>query len=47
LGRRTEDDERQIQRWKNFTGPKGRFKLNLINKVKARAKERMIILTVV
>ncbi len=33
--RRTDDDERQIQRWKNFTGPKGRFKLNLINKIKA------------
>jgi hypothetical protein len=34
MGRRSEDDERQIQRWKNFTGPKGRFKLNLIGKIK-------------
>lgn len=34
-GRRSEDDERQIGRWKNLTGPKGRFKTNLLNKIKA------------
>lgn len=32
-GRRTEDDERQIGRWRNCTGPKGRWKNNLISKV--------------
>jgi len=36
LGRRCEDDERQIGRWKNCTGPKGRWKGNLIGKI-ARA----------
>merc|ERR1711936_160158 len=36
LGRRSEDDERQIGRWKNCTGPKGRWKNNLIGKI-ARA----------
>jgi len=36
LGRRCEDDERQIGRWKNCTGPKGRWKNNLIGKI-ARA----------
>lgn len=34
-GRRTADDARQIERWENFTGPNGRFKRNLINKVLA------------
>ena len=34
LGRRTNDDNRQIDRWLNFTGDKGRFKNNLINKIK-------------
>jgi len=33
-GRRTDDDARQIKRWLNFAGPKGRFKKNLINKIK-------------
>lgn len=33
-GRRTEDDARQVQRWKNFAGPKGRFRNTLINKIK-------------
>ena len=33
-GRRSKDDERQIKRWMNFAGPKGRFRLNLINKIK-------------
>lgn len=32
LGRRTEDDERQVKRWLNCTGPKGRWKNNLIGK---------------
>merc|ERR1719320_681335 len=33
LGRRTGDDERQIKRWKNCTGAKGRWKNNLIGKI--------------
>jgi len=33
LGRRSSDDERQIKRWKNCTGPKGRWKNNLIGKI--------------
>ncbi|TRY80976.1 hypothetical protein TCAL_02966 [Tigriopus californicus] len=38
-GRRTEDDERQISRWSNCAGEKGRWKNNLITKVvKAGAK---------
>jgi len=36
LGRRTEDDTRQIGRWKNCCGPKGRWKGNLVGKI-ARA----------
>ena len=32
LGRRSEDDERQIKRWLNCAGPKGRWKNNLIAK---------------
>jgi len=36
LGRRNEDDARQISRWKNCAGPKGRWKGNLIGKI-ARA----------
>ena len=34
LGRRGPDDERQIQRWKEFAGEKGRFRLWLINLIK-------------
>ena len=34
MGRRTDDDERQVKRWLAFAGPKGRFKKNLINKIK-------------
>ena len=30
-GRRCPDDERQIKRWNNLAGPKGRFKNNLIS----------------
>jgi len=33
LGRRTEDDERQMKRWANCTGAKGRWKNNLIGKI--------------
>lgn len=34
-GRRSADDERQIDRWNKYTGPKsGRWKKNLINKLK-------------
>ena len=32
-GRRSEDDERQIQRWCNFAGPRGRFRKQLITKI--------------
>ncbi|PIK52073.1 hypothetical protein BSL78_11025 [Apostichopus japonicus] len=32
LGRRTEDDERQISRWKKCAGVKGRWRNNLIGK---------------
>jgi len=34
-GRRSDDDNRQIQRWLNFAGPNGRFYLRLINMIKA------------
>ncbi len=30
-GRRTEDDDRQIDRWKNIVGPSGRFRTRLMN----------------
>jgi len=36
LGRRSQDDQRQIGRWKNCAGAKGRWKNNLIGKI-ARA----------
>jgi len=32
-GRRCEDDQRQIKRWCNFAGPKGRFRRQLITKI--------------
>ena len=35
-GRRTDDDKRQVQRWLNFAGPKGRFKNNLLNMIKKK-----------
>lgn len=38
-GRRTEDDTRQIQRWKNFAGEKGRFKRNIIRKIQDKNGE--------
>ena len=38
LGRRCEDDERQIGRWKNCTGPKGkRILFGIIQKKKISA----------
>eukprot|EP00976_Prorocentrum_cordatum_P089360 1187687-Prorocentrum_minimum.AAC.2 len=33
MGRRTEDDERQISRWKGVAGEKGRWKNALCNKI--------------
>jgi len=36
LGRRTSDDRRQIKRWLAFAGPKGRFRLRLINMIKKK-----------
>ena len=35
-GRRSPDDVRQINRWKAFAGPKGRFRRWLVNLVKKR-----------
>ena len=32
-GRRCEDDERQIKRWCNFAGPRGRFRRQLITRI--------------
>ena len=32
LGRRSKDDERQIKRWNNFCGEKGRFRNNIYKK---------------
>jgi hypothetical protein len=33
IGKRGSDDERQIRRWNNLTGPKGRFRNNLIGQI--------------
>ena len=33
LGRRTEDDRRQVDRWKKCAGDKGRWRNNLISKI--------------
>lgn len=38
-GRRSADDERQIKRWLAFAGPKGRFRLRLINMIKEKGKK--------
>jgi len=38
LGRRTNDDLRQIQRWKNIAGEQGRFRKQLQNKINALGK---------
>ena len=34
MGRRTDDDERQIKRWLALAGPNGRFKNRLVNMIK-------------
>ena len=39
MGRRTKDDNRQIERWSKLTGPRGRFKITLMNKIIAKGKE--------
>ena len=36
MGRRTDDDERQIKRWLALAGPKGRFKNRLVNMIKKK-----------
>jgi serine/threonine protein kinase len=38
-GKRGPDDARQIKRWNAIAGPNGRFKLNLINKIKKSGKK--------
>jgi hypothetical protein len=38
-GRRSDDDLRQIRRWKSFAGPNGRFRKRLINMIKNQNKE--------
>lgn len=38
-GRRSYDDERQIKRWLGICGPKGRFRNNLLNQIRKKAKE--------
>jgi hypothetical protein len=35
MGVRGPDDQRQIKRWLGIAGPKGRFRLNLLNQIKA------------
>lgn len=35
LGRRHEDDARQIQRWQDFCGPRGRWRRNIYSKIHA------------
>ncbi len=39
MGRRTDDDERQIKRWLNLAGPQGRFRKRLINMIKNQNKQ--------
>jgi len=38
MGRRSEDDERQIKRWLALTGPNGRFKRRLMNEIIKKKK---------
>lgn len=38
-GRRSKDDKRQIDRWLKFAGPSGRFRVRLINMIKAKRKK--------
>jgi hypothetical protein len=33
MGRRTNDDERQIKRWQSLAGPNGRFRRRLMNEI--------------
>lgn len=37
-GRRTNDDQRQIDRWKKLAGPNGRFRKRIINMIKKKNK---------
>lgn len=37
LGRRSEDDQRQIQRWNNFCGEKGRWRNYIYSKIQKRS----------
>tara|TARA_Y100000389_G_scaffold191142_1_gene216819 strand:+ start:3649 stop:5133 length:1485 start_codon:yes stop_codon:yes gene_type:complete len=39
MGNRCDDDERQIKRWKNLAGPKGRFRLWLCNTIMRKGTE--------
>ena len=38
-GRRTDDDERQIDRWNKIVGPNGRFRIRLMNMLINKNKE--------
>jgi len=40
VGRRTEDDARQIRRWRGVAGPTGRWKRNLVRKIGDAARLR-------
>ncbi|CAD7975232.1 unnamed protein product [Amoebophrya sp. A25] len=40
LGRRCSDDKRQVQRWLNSAGPKGRFKNQLLNMCAKQGKAK-------
>ena len=39
MGRRTDDDERQIKRWTALAGPNGRFRKRLINMIKKKGSD--------
>lgn len=39
MGRRTKDDQRQIDRWLKLAGPKGRFRRTLMNKIIKAGKD--------
>ena len=39
MGRRTNDDQRQIDRWLKLAGPNGRFRRTLMNKIIKAGKE--------
>jgi hypothetical protein len=38
MGRRTDDDERQIKRWLSLAGPNGRFRRRLMNEIIKKKK---------